>query len=187
MTGTKIVYWDSCIFLAHLKKETHHKPGELQAIQDEALHFDVGLVTIITSSISLLEILPATLDDAQKKLFADIRNRSNFQFVEANHAICECASEIRDYYKVNPISGVRLPSSPDCIHIASVIAAQTISGQKIKLLTLDSDDKGNEIGLTKLSGVIANKYHVEIGRPDVKGQQGNLLSQNEVAKPEQTP
>jgi hypothetical protein len=174
MSGTKIVYWDSCIFIAHLKNETH-RPGEIQSINDQALHFDMGLIVLATSSIALLEILPASLDDEQKKKFKSMLNRSNFQFIETSHLICERAAEIRDYYKANPVADTKLPGSPDCIHIASAIAAQEISGQKVNLVTLDSDSKSGEVGLTKLSGVIAGKYQLEICRPDVKGQQIHMF------------
>lgn len=90
------------------------------------------------------------------------------------------ASEIRGYYKNNPIKANGrdvYPSAPDAIHVASAIAAQAVSKQKILLITFDSEDKPakNEIGLTKISGNVAGKYQLTICRPPIKGQQENLF------------
>lgn len=171
MDGIDRVYWDSCIFIALLKKETTHRPGELDFIQSQALRFDMGLIGIMTSSIALVEVLQAKFDDdSQRRQFTDMTKRSNFQFIEASHRVCEVAAEIRNFY-INPLnhSGLNV-STPDAIHVASVIAAQSTLGKDIMLLTFDSEDKKKDMALTKLNGVVAGKYKVEITRPKTEGQ-----------------
>ena len=151
-------------------------------MQNQARKFDMGAMGLVTSAIAVAEIFESRLTKEQADRFRSMYTRSNFQFVDASFQICNVASEIRGYYKNNPIkqNGKDVyPSAPDAIHVASAIAAQTVSKQQILLITLDSEDKPakNEIGLTKISGNVAGKYQLTICRPPTKGQQENLFVQ----------
>lgn len=179
MSGIDIEYWDTCVFLALLKRE-EHRPGELQYLEEQALRFDMGVLALVTSSITLAEVLQSKQTPEQWNRVSKIFARANFQFVDANHRVCELASEIRDYYLRNPIqtdSGKDLRlMTPDAIHIASAIVANTSAKQSIKLLTFDDRDKPgkNDIALTRLNGSVAGRYTLEIGRPQVSRQQAAL-------------
>ncbi|MBA3592734.1 MAG: PIN domain-containing protein [Polaromonas sp.] len=178
MDGIEFEYWDSCIFLAFLQKETH-RPGEVQYVNDQVRKFGMGLVGITTSSIALTEVFEARLNNDQVDFFRDMYSRTNFHFVDASTPICHLASEIRSYYKINKVNvnGVGLyPSAPDAIHVASAITAQKQLKTPISLITFDSENKakGNDLALTNLSGNIANKYPLIICRPPVKNQQINI-------------
>jgi predicted nucleic acid-binding protein len=173
MTGTSnFEYWDTCIFLAFLQNE-NHRPGELDYIKEQAQKFDLGALTIVTSSITVVELLEARLTADVRSTWKQMIRRSNFQFVEAGQSICELAALIRNYYKSNEKFW---PTTPDALHVASAIAAQTSIGIPIRLLTLDSDDKSkdSEKGLTKLNGKIAGAYDLLITRPPTQGQQAHL-------------
>lgn len=179
MDGVELEYWDSCIFLALLQKEKH-KQGELECLEQQSRKFDIGALSIITSSITIAEVFEARLSDDSKLKIRDMYARSNFRFVDATVSICQRASEIRGYYKVKPIkdNGIELyPSLPDAIHIASAIAAQAVTGRNIPLITFDSKNKPQkkELGLTGLSGMVANKYKLTICRPLLTNKLGGLL------------
>jgi hypothetical protein len=172
MDGIELEYWDSCTFLALLKNETHRN-GEQEYLQSQARKFDMGALGLVTSAIAVAEIFESRLNKEQADRFRSMYTRSNFQFIDANFQICSVASEIRGYYKNNPIKdgGKELyPSAPDAIHVASAIAAQSFSKLPILLITFDSDNKPEkkEIGLTKISGSVAGKYQLTICRPPSK-------------------
>lgn len=180
MAGIDIEYWDSCVFLALLKRESH-RLGEPEYLQEQARKFDIGTLGIVTSSIALTEILESSLTAEQSAALKQMFVRSNFQFIDANFKVCELASEIRNYYRDNPIRPENLkkifPSTPDAIHVASALTAQTMLKHPIKLLTFDSEDKPikNEMALTKMDGLVANKYRLRIGRPELQHQQTSLF------------
>jgi hypothetical protein len=163
-------YWDSCIFLALLKRETNHELGELDYILDQAARFDRNELVLVTSTIAVTEILDAGFNHEQKSAIEAMFLRTNFVFVEANLAACRLASEIRSYYVTNPVItpspkhlGV---TTPDAIHLASAIIAGNKKGA-VKLLTFDCADKPKrrELGMTRLNGMVANRYPLTIFRP----------------------
>lgn len=181
MTGIEFEYWDSCIFIAYLLAEGSHRAGELKYIQEQAQKFDMGIVGIATSTITVTEINETRLTPAQHAQFRSMYSRSNFQFIDAGLEVCQIASGIRGYYKENPVLNENKvgfwPTTPDAIHIASAIAVQKQFSDPIKLITLDSKNKAknNEIGLTRLSGLVANKWPLIICRPPLPPQQTSLL------------
>ena len=172
MDGIELEYWDSCVFLALLQEETH-KSGELEYLKKQARKFDIGALAIVTSSIALTEIFEARLSDENKAKFRSMYTRSNFQFIDASVQICQLASEIRGHYKISPIDGL-YPSTPDAIHVASAIVAQSNSKSELFLITFDDENKKKEIALTKLSGLVASKYKLTICRPPIKDMQHEL-------------
>lgn len=171
MAGSKIEYWDSCIFLALLKRETNHEPGELAYLEQQARRFDSGELFLATSTIAITEILAAGFDEAQNARIKAMYQRSNFVFIDASRRVCELASSIRSYYLKNPAKPESTKfwniATPDAIHIASAIALNQRVAQAVNLLTFDYNDKPKtkELGLIGLSGLIANQYPLEILRP----------------------
>ncbi|WP_081610785.1 PIN domain-containing protein [Cupriavidus neocaledonicus] len=178
MAGIEIEYWDTCIFLAFIKGE-EHRPGELDYIKSHASQFDLGLCGIVTSAITITEVLEAKLTADQINRFYNLQRKSNFTFIDASPQVCKVASEIRSYYFANPMRSdgkIVYPSTPDAIHVASAIAAKSASKQGVRLITLDAKDKPKkgEIALTAMNGLVADKYPLTICRPPVKGQQVEL-------------
>ena len=173
MDGIEFEDWDSCVFLALLQKE-NHKSGELHYLEQQARKFDMGALGIITSSITITEVFEARLSDENKEKFRSMYTRSNFEFIDANVGICQIASEVRGYYKSHPIDGL-YPSTPDAIHVASAIAAQSVTKNSLLLITFDEENKKKEVGLIKLSGLVANKYNLTICRPPLSNMQARLF------------
>ncbi len=162
------VYWDSCIFYAHLKGE-EHRAGELGVIRKQVAEFDAGSLVIATSVITITEVMPSKLTDEQVDLFMKMQERSNFVFIETNPQIALLAVKLRDQYAKPKGDGTMTPTltTPDAIHVASAIAVNMS-----QLITLDSNDKPKkgELGLTKLSPQTERDYNLKIIRPDTKGQ-----------------
>jgi len=172
MSGTRdAIYWDTCIFFALLKKE-EHRQGEFDSILKSALAFDAGSLIIVTSAITITELMAGKIDQAQKDRFRQMANRSNFMFVDANDAVCSMASEIREYYFANRIDDL-YPTTPDSIHVASAILSQASA-----LITFDDNNKpkSKELAMSKMviAGKIAEKYPLKICRPEVGETQPSL-------------
>ena len=160
------------MFLALLKRE-QHRPGELDYVLTQSQKFDIGAIGITTSAIALTEVFEARLEPEQMSQLRSMYSRSNFQFIDANTEICKVASEIKSFYRLNYKNSNDVPlfpSTQDAIHVASAIAAQRGLKQTLKLLTFDSDNKAkqNSLAMTKMSGMVANKYQLTICRPPVQ-------------------
>jgi len=167
MAGINRVYWDSCIFLAHLKAEPKD-PAQMAKVADMVLEFSAGKVGIVTSAIYTMEVLEGTLSADQITQLRRLTLHSNFSIIDVNTEVCRVAAEIRNYYKLNPVDPLnpnRVPSTPDCIHVASAIAASAISEQSIPLWTFDTNPKTRECAMTALSGMVCGKYMQEITTP----------------------
>lgn len=176
MAGIEFEYWDACVFLALLKGEIHRQ-GELEYLVGQAEKFDRGRLCIITSTISVTEILDAKFSPDQIRRIKEMYSRSNFQFIDANLKICELASEIRSYYFENPIrtdGKVIGLATPDAIHVASAIVAGEAALQPVNLLTFDSEHNPSRksMAMTSMTGLVAGKYRLEIERPRPHGRGG---------------
>lgn len=167
MTGKLITYWDSSAFLALIKDEPDHGPGEMPALKNQASEFDSGILLLATSTMAVLEVLSADLPAAQRESFQAMLDRSNFFLIEASESIMRVAAEIRRYYygKILDGNGKKLIiTSPDAIHIASAMAVEAES-----LITFDSENKPQkrEAGMTQIGslGPILGKHVLPIHRP----------------------
>ena len=177
MAGKDLVYWDCCAFLALLKNETQHGEDELPALRAIAYEFDTGVIFLASSTVTLLEVLSANLDDAVREKFEGVVQRSNFVKVEASEYVMRLAAKVRRYYHGKLVDGNGsnlIVSSADAIHIASglAIGCQTF-------ITLDVRDKPNkrEAGLLKLAshGPILGSHKMQIQRPSF-GSSGGLFA-----------
>ena len=167
MAGKQIIYWDSSAFLALIKGEESHGTGELPALKNQANEFDNGIILLATSTVAILEVLSAELDETQRNAFEGMIDRSNFVLVEASESIMRLAAEIRRYYygKILDGNGKKLiVTSPDAIHIASAVAIEAES-----LITFDSHNKPSkrEAGMIQIGqlGPILGKHVLSIHRP----------------------
>jgi predicted nucleic acid-binding protein len=162
------VYWDACIFYALLKGE-EHRNGELDSIKRQAALFDNGRLFIVTSAITLTEVLPSKLSEKEIGNFNLMNTRANFLWVDVNPRVASLAVDLRNEFTKTASESekeMRL-GTPDAIHVASAIS----SGVK-KLITLDCNDKPKlyEVSLMTFSDEILSKYGLTTMRPDIKGQ-----------------
>jgi predicted nucleic acid-binding protein len=115
-----IIYWDACIFYAFFKGE-EHKPGELEEIKKQAQLIDANQLILITSAITLTEVLSGKLPADKKDVFPDLFKRPNILCIETTLKIARLGHQIRDYYKCHTDFGGKTVSTPDAIHLASAI------------------------------------------------------------------
>jgi hypothetical protein len=185
MAGKSILYWDSCAFLALLKKEQQHGPDELPALEHMASDFDRGIIYLATSTISVLEVLSADIGEDKREKFDGVIQRSNFILMEASEQIMRNAAHIRRYYHGRIFDGDKKPlivSSPDAIQVASAVA---ISAEE--LVTLDCKNKPHkrEMGLLQLgaAGKIMGTHPMTIRKPSY-GRTGGLFYDRRDGSPE---
>ena len=93
----KLLYWDSCIFLAWLKDE--RRPGdEMAGLGSIAREIEKKNFSVITSVITIAEILTGRSSEEVVTEFGKLFQRSNFQMINVDERIATKASEIRKHY-----------------------------------------------------------------------------------------
>ncbi|OGN74229.1 MAG: hypothetical protein A2X25_14690 [Chloroflexi bacterium GWB2_49_20] len=155
MAGKERIYWDTCIFIAHLTNEQRVDPLDQLGISEFANLFDMGQVDLVTSTITLTEFMESSLSTEEYKSFLQLFSRTNFQLSDVTRDVAELAGEIRSNYRINNST----LSTPDCIHIATAIQ------YKCDILhTFDGSSK-NRPGILGLTSPIARKYNLRIEKP----------------------
>lgn len=120
-----IIYWDTNIFFSHLSGEQRHDRYEKAGIEEVVRLVDSDKITLVTSVITLIEILAGqfTKDDVQK--YKALVKRPNVNEIEVHKTVAQIAHEIRSEYQDQG----RLPSLPDSIHLATAIWARATEFQ----------------------------------------------------------
>ena len=169
MSGNRnAIYWDSCVFYALIKAE-EHREGELNSIKKAQRAFDVGEIVLVTSTITLAEVLPSKLTDEQNQLFERISLRSNFYWVDVSPPVARTAVKLRSSYTESRGDKEFRLSTPDAIHIASAIAYKVT-----RMVTFNeknkSKEKEREIGILKIAKDIERDYGLIVSRPEISAQ-----------------
>lgn len=160
----RLIYWDTCIFLAWLKNEPNER-GIVEGMEETARDVDNNKIHLVTSVVTITEVLQGRLTPVQSKLFQAFFGRKNVHRVNLDIRIATLSHEIRDYYDQQ---GTVL-STPDSQHLATAIINNVD-----EFHTLDGAGKKKKGKLIPLSGNIAGKYNLRICEPYSK--QGNLLT-----------
>jgi predicted nucleic acid-binding protein len=113
---TPTYYWDSSVFIS-LLSESGRTPEQLKKLKAIERLSDNGGCNIVTSCISLIEVLACKLTTQQEDLFRSVLWRSNVSSVSVTSRIADLAREIRGY---NHSRGIKLAVS-DSIHVATAI------------------------------------------------------------------
>lgn len=80
MTGkTETIYLDACIFLAQLKNETRQDPRDMAGIEELAQSIDRFEVNLVTSVITLSEVLEGGVPPAARDEFLKLFQRRHCQ------------------------------------------------------------------------------------------------------------
>ena len=157
MSGSREqVYLDSCIFIAHLNNEDRQDPNDRFGIDEIVNQFDLGQIEIVTSTLTITEVMRTKIPQEQLKRFRSLFSRRNFHLVDVTREIAEVSEEIRSYY-YEPNKATL--GTPDCIHIATAIYWPCDV-----LLTFDGE--GNRPGILGLQNPIAGKYNLQIRKPN---------------------
>ncbi len=152
----KLLYWDSCIFLAWLKDEK--RPGdEMAGLASIAREVEKKNFSVITSVITIAEILTGRSGEEVVADFRKLFQRSNFQLINVDERIATKGSEIRNHY-IEKAKREKVPSIrfADSLHLATAITSgasrfHTFDGshEKRGLLDLNGDVAGYPLVIEK--------------------------------------
>ena len=119
MSGNKqkIIYWDANVYLAWLKGEEIHGRTYLDAIRETAKENFEKKVVIITSTITLVEVLQAKLSEEQERLFRKSFKYQDHIARDVDPPVAIMARNFRQsLYAKNERKTV---TTPDAIHLAT--------------------------------------------------------------------
>ncbi len=156
MSGKSLIYWDACIFLAHLKDETREDPNDMLGVNELATLFDQGQLDLATSVITFTEVLESSIPSEEYIRFRKIFSRKNSHLIDVHREIAEISHKIRNFY-YDPTGKKPTVHTPDAIHLATAIWFECSV-----LYTFDGE--GGR-GLLQLSQPIADVYSMPIQRP----------------------
>ena len=166
------VYFDACIYLAYYRQEilSYGKP-RIQAIQSMLEENKRGGAKIITSSLTICEVLDRLKQSDLTAEIDDFKNRFKFgmqKLIDVEPLISEKAANYRHHYRNNPITMPNRPekpfvnlTTPDAIHLATAVIYEcdefwTLDGlnlsadkhQSIKPLWLNNKVAGDSLIIT---------------------------------------
>ena len=164
MSGSKalVYYWDACVYLAWLRDEQAYK-SSLPSMKEIIRLNKERSNMIITSTITIIEVLESKLTADQEKAFRECFKSPKHALYDVDPPIADRARELRDYYVRHPI-GKRSLSTPDAIHLATALihgadTFHTFDNGKSK------DDEGKKgIPLLDLKNKVAG-HSLEIRTP----------------------
>jgi predicted nucleic acid-binding protein len=143
---TNIYYWDACAYLAWIKNEEEAFGKDaidaLAAIVKD--HFD-RKVAIVTSTITLIEVLSSSLSEEEEKRFRLSFKPGDHLLYEVDPPIAFKARDFRERLLKNQ-DGKTLPT-PDAIHLATAVICKADA-----FITFDEGKKNKRyFGLLELN------------------------------------
>ena len=154
----KIVYWDSCIFLAWLKNENRPE-GEMANLMNVVQEIENGNLHLITSVITKAEVLLKRSGEGVADKFNTLFKRSNIDIVNVDERIATRAGEIREHYIEESETDKKPPLGfADTFHLATAIVLNAS-----EFHTFDAGKKEDR-GLLDLSGNVAG-FPLTIKKP----------------------
>ena len=153
----KVIYWDTCIFLAWLKGENRPE-GEMADLMNVVREIDKKNFHLVTSVITKAEILFNRSGEGVATKFNDLFKRSNIKMINVDERIATKASEIREYYIEKSIrEGKPSLGFADVLHLATAVT--------LNAFAFHTFDGGNrKRGLLELSGDVAG-FPLTIEKP----------------------
>ncbi len=178
MTTSKIriVYWDTCIFLAYINREKR-PTWEVEGLKKLVNELYNNEYLMITSALTRAEILITSSNDFAPKKFDEILEwKSVFPPMPTDDKIWLLTQELRTYYKEKGDEQRELRkagkkvtvkptlSIPDAVHLATAII-----GKADIFYTFDKKSNKKGIALVPLSKKIMDgKYQLSIESPSTK-------------------
>lgn len=146
--GSPLYYWDTCLFLAWLKDE-ERRIGEMDGVRELIERSRRREVRIMTSALTLVEVLSSKIPAGFNTLFANLMKRINR--ISMDIRVAAIAHDLRDYYSSRPVEfGNKTLSTPDAIHLATAILYRAD-----EFHTFDEHGSNKNLGLIPLSGDVA--------------------------------
>lgn len=162
MTGKPLIYWDACIFLGYLQDEKRNDPMDMLGVQELVTRIDKDDLQLVTSVVTLCEVLESRLTVDQKSKFESLFRRRNFHLVDVHSRIARIAHDIRDYYQQMKVND-NLPTvgTPDALHLGTAIYMECT-----RFYTFDEKDEPRKRrAIIPLSPVVAEQYNLIIEKP----------------------
>ncbi len=158
---TPIYYWDTCLFLAWLKDE-ERAAGEMDGVRDIIQRVKRRDATIITSVLTLVEVLRAKLPAGVDNLFKETLKRTTRVSVDIR--IANLAHDIRNFYA---LTGHRIPKTPDTIHLATAIQYRVDEFHTFddELIAISGNVGGHKLIVCK-PDTISPQFDLRKPRPD---------------------
>ena len=156
------IYWDACIFIAHFKNETRPDPLDMQGVQELVKKIDEGKLHLVTSVITLTEVLQSHMGTENQTLFKQLFQRRNCHLVDVTSKIAEISHDIRDYYQQQKqVDNLPTVTTADAIHLATAIDFSCSH-----FYTFDENDERNKRrALIPLGPTIGGKYTLPTQKP----------------------
>jgi predicted nucleic acid-binding protein len=149
MPPRRLIYWDSCIFIAWIKDEplpTEQRDGIAECVDG----VEKGSLRLITSTITLTEVLTAKLADDIKTKYEQLMTRRSITMIVADRRVTALARGIREYYEdLRRTDGQGSLNQFDAIHLATAIQYHATA-----FYTLDDGGHGDR-SLLSLNGNVA--------------------------------
>jgi predicted nucleic acid-binding protein len=163
MMSGRLIYWDSCLFLAYFKNETR-PAGEMEGLLDLAKEVDAGKKVLVTSVVTRMEILRSTLTKEQNGKYDLLFKRRNFQEMPIDKRVVALSHDLRDYYQQEKAKdGLATLTTPDSIHLATAIIYKVGC-----FYTFDGKDKPKKArAILPLDGNVAG-HNLSIQKPLAK-------------------
>ncbi len=171
MNGNNLFYWDTCIFYTWLLDEKR-QDGELDAIEYLLAKNKRNDNIIITSTLTICEVLQGKIPEDKEKIFQECLKRRSLRTIAVDIKIAEEARRIRDYYHKNKPKANNI-CTPDAIHLATAIIYNVDEFHTFDL----RNTKGCK-GLLPLNGNVAG-HNLTIIRPNISMYMGPLFKGNE--------
>lgn len=115
-----IVYWDSCVFIEWMATEPTYGQDAKDALSEMARRVRQGSFTIITSSLSISEVLSSRLPSHIAQSFPDLLRTEGFLSIDVDRKIASKASWYRDHYlNCQDEIAPKTLSTADAIHLAT--------------------------------------------------------------------
>ena len=148
-SDSRIIYWDTCIFLAWLKNEK--RPGvEMAGLVSIAHEITKGNFHLITSVTTMAEVLFNRSGKGIADRFKNLFKQSNVDAINIDERIATKAGEIREYYiEASKKDGKPALGFADALHLATAIVQEATVFH-----TFDDSDK-NHRGLLGLNNNVA--------------------------------
>ncbi len=150
-----LYYWDTCLLLAWLKDE-ERKSGEMDGVREIIERSKKRDCRIMTSVITTVEVLQATIPAGVDTLFQGLMRRLSRVGVDTK--VAQLAHDIRNHCKN---SGTKVIGTPDSLHLATAILHRAD-----QFHTFDQE-------LIDLSGNVAG-HRLVICKPEAKSPQLDL-------------
>ena len=157
-----LYYWDTCLFLAWLKDEERSR-GEMDGVRETIERSRRREVKIMTSVVTLVEVLSGRIPVGMDKLFADLLKRINKVGVDSR--VATIAHDLRNHYAQK---GGKTLSTTDAIHLATAVLYRVD-----EFHTFDEDGSSRSLGLLPLSGDVGG-HKLRICKPVAQNPQLDL-------------